>query len=165
MPSLSQLLMRVEKTLGDIQQTVNRIEQMAQTLCNQNFSETIQGQTQATAESPSRLRRRSTTSSLTTLVRQDTGFSDVAPNRRQTQLYTVVTDGELSPRINMNPRDSEWVYLDRMFEAALARTVGLEHTKLNDVLDLIVRWLEEVSYHKAISCYSLAIITCGSIIC
>lgn len=160
MPSLSQLLSRANTTLGEIQQTVNRIEQLAKSLCDQTFGELIQGQPQATAELPgSRLQRRST-SSLTTLARQDTGLSDIAPNRQlqrqSTQPYTVGTvgiDGEPSTRNNMNPRDSEWVFLDRMFEAALTRSVGLEHTKLKDVLDVIVHWLEDVSLFKNLSCY------------
>ena len=147
MPSLSQLLHRVDTTLGDIQSCVNRIEQMARSLCNQTFGEIIQGQPQATAELPgSRLRRRSTSS--LTLVRQDTDLSDVPPirqlQRQTTQLSAVGTDGEPG-RTNMNPRDSEWVFLDSKFEAALSKSVGLEHTKLNDVLDVIVRWLEDVS--------------------
>ena len=168
MPSLSQLLARANKslagantTLADIQQTVNRIEQLAHSLCNRTFGEIIQGQPQASAELPgSRLQRRST-SSLTTLARQDTGFSDIAPNRQlqrqSTQPYTVGTVGTDGERNNMNPRDSEWVFLDRMFEAALTRSVGLEHTKLNDVLDVIVRWLEDVSLFKNLPYYYIAL--------
>lgn len=51
-PLTFQLLTRAQTTLGEIQHTVNRIEQLACSLCNQAFGEIIQDQPPATPVVP-----------------------------------------------------------------------------------------------------------------
>jgi len=159
----SLLLSSLETTLIDVQQTVNRIEQLARSLYTQTTQEPsgVPEPVLEEEESVTMSRESSTasgcgvpppTGSYRFPRRSDTGLSDAttcvsSPTKRKSVFSLPGVDGSSNSGSStaITSTQSEWVWLHEQFAAALSRSVGLEQTKLGIVLDEVVRWLEEVN--------------------
>jgi len=148
----SLLLSSLETTLIDVQQTVNRLEQLVRSLYTQTTREPF-GLHEPVPEEAVPMSRESSsgsgvsppTGSLRFGPRSDTGLSDAStliPKR--TSVYTLLGVNAASSSSSSTSPPLEWIWLHEQFTAALSRSVGLEQTNLCIVLDGVVRWLEEV---------------------
>lgn len=160
----SLLLSSIETTLIDVQQTVNRIEQLARSLYTQTIQEPFGVHETVPEESIPMSRESSSGSAVSPQPgsptsrfprRTDTGLSDASTIvsgplggiLKRKSVYTLpgVHSGNSSGSSTaITSTSSEWVWLHEQFAAALSRSVGLEQTKLGVVLDEVIRWLEEV---------------------
>ncbi|RPB26492.1 hypothetical protein L211DRAFT_835327 [Terfezia boudieri ATCC MYA-4762] len=150
------LLSSLETTLIDVQQTVNRIEQLAKSLYTQSAHE-LSGVHEPVPEESVPMSCESSGCGIPPPTgyykfprRSDTGLSDAStcvssPTKRKSvfSLPGVNESSSSGSSSAITSTSSEWVWLHDQFTAALSRTVGLEQTKVGIVLDEVIRWLEE----------------------
>lgn len=141
-PFPSHLLGRLEDTLQDVQQTVNRIEQLARSLFHQNGSEPWDGTvTEESLPMSRELYGIPPHNGSMRIARRPLPI--VTTPTASISSFTAHPSGSVPSAPTFTP--SEWIWLHEQFAAALSRSVGLEQTPLATVLHEIVRWLEEVN--------------------